>query len=65
MKPYQKRVVEEKKALDEKISRLVEFFNTPMCLETSEPELSRLDEQLTHMNKYSAVLGARIRAFDV
>ena len=41
----------------------VEFFNTPMCEKVDAEELARLDEQLSHMNQYSRVLGERIAAF--
>lgn len=64
MEPYQLRVVEEKEALDEKINRLARFLKSSTCSSTvDDEELARLDEQLSHMNQYSRVLGDRISHF--
>ncbi len=63
MLPHQERVVEEKKALDEKLAKLLAFFNTGMFAEQSEAEQSRLRNQARFMDGYSAVLGERIAAF--
>jgi len=63
MEPYQERVIEEKKSLDEKTQLLEKFLNTPMCEKVAGEELARMTEQLYHMRSYSKVLGERIEAF--
>jgi CHASE3 domain sensor protein len=62
MKPYQQRVVDEKKELDQKIEKLTSFLKEPQtkCL----IELERLQRQLVIMHQYSEVLGERIEHFN-
>lgn len=64
MMEYQQRVIEEKKALDDKLQRLDPFVasNTFKALSLSEQE--RLNRQLSLMQQYAAVLGERIAAFN-
>ena len=64
MKPHQQRVVEEKEELDEKRQRLVEFKNTDLFASLPWQEQERLNTQAHIMTMYSAVLGARIAAFE-
>lgn len=64
MQPHQQRVVDEKEALDEKLNKLVEFFETPIFAALPADEQSRLARQCEHMGKYSEVLGERIAAFE-
>lgn len=59
----QKRVIEEKKDLDEKLKRLINmdqtvFFNLP------SDEQGRLLDQLEVMKRYSEILADRIAHFD-
>lgn len=63
--PYQQRVVEEKQALDEKITRLAEFMTGEVFPRLSDVEQSRLRNQIRFMGGYSAVLEERIAAFTV
>lgn len=63
MKPHQQRVVDEKSALDEKISKLVAFMNSDASEVLSLTEEDDLEEQLEYMQKYSEVLGHRISKF--
>ena len=63
MKPHQQRVVDEKSALDEKISKLVEFMDSDASEVLSLNEEDDLEEQLEYMQKYSEVLGHRISKF--
>jgi len=64
MKPHQQRVVEEKEELDEKRQRLGEFKNTDLFAALPWQEQERLNTQAHIMTMYSAVLGARIAAFE-
>lgn len=61
LKPYQNRVVKEKKELDVKLQKLNAFLLTP---EGADPvELELLRRQLEAMTRYSTVLGERIARF--
>lgn len=64
MEPYQQRVVDEKKALDEKIANLSEFIQSSgvfSSLPTVEMQLLLKQEQ--QMREYSATLQERIALF--
>jgi hypothetical protein len=63
LQPHQQRVVAEKKALDEKMIALLQFFQTQVFAGLSEAERSRLRQQARFMDGYSAVLKERIEAF--
>jgi len=63
MKPHQQRVVDEKSALDEKISKLVAFMDSDASEVLSLTEEDDLEEQLGYMEKYSEVLERRISKF--
>jgi hypothetical protein len=63
MQPHQQRVVDEKKELDEKSSKLNAFFNTAIFDKLSSEEQDRMHRQYELMVQYSAVLGERIAAF--
>lgn len=64
MQPYQQRVIAEKQELDEKREKLGEFKNTIPFERLPWQEQERLNTQAHIMTMYSAVLGARIAAFD-
>jgi hypothetical protein len=61
LKPYQKRVVQEKKELDTKLKKLNEFMLAPGGVEPVELEL--LKRQLEAMTRYQTVLGERIARY--
>jgi len=63
MMDYQQRVIDEKRELDEKLGKLLAFFQQDMFLGLSEAERSRLRNQARFMDGYSAVLEERIAAF--
>ncbi len=64
LQPYQQRIVEEKKALDEKAVALSNFIGTnPSFDKLDSEEQERLRVQNDLMWQYSEVLGARIAAF--
>ena len=63
MQDYQQRVVDEKTALDEKISKLRVFIDSEIHQNLPEKERIRLGRQLFHMRRYSEILGERIDAF--
>jgi hypothetical protein len=63
LQPHQQRVITEKADLDEKLGKLLAFFQTPIFADLSEAERSRLRNQARYMDGYSAVLGERIAAF--
>ena len=61
--PHQQRVVTEKADLDERLGRLLAFFQTPSFEFMAETERSRLRNQARFMGGYSAALKERIAAF--
>jgi hypothetical protein len=64
--PHQERVIEEKKALDEKIGKLRTFLRSDPSnvLNTlGLAETDRMESQLSLMVKYSNVLAERIGNF--
>lgn len=61
MQDYQQRVVDEKIALDDKITKLEAFLAKKPVV--SKDDQIRLPDQLGHMRAYSGVLGQRIAAF--
>ena len=58
--PHQQRVVEEKAALDEKLAKLLAFFDTPTYAALATEDRLLLIAQHTHMRAYSDTLGTRI-----
>ena len=64
MAPFQERVVEEKRELDEKREKLYAFTQTEICHNLPFDERNRLARQLAVMSEYSTILGARIEAFN-
>ena len=63
LQPYQSRVVEEKRELDEKIDKLVKFHGSEAFIGLSSDERDRLTRQSDIMRSYSAILSERISAF--
>lgn len=63
MEPFQSRVVEEKRDLDEKIAKLETFIQEGTYQSLPSDERGRLAYQLSVMNEYSNVLAERINAF--
>ena len=63
MQDYQKRVVDEKAQLDEKLLKLDAFMVTEVARKLDAAEYERLYKQLQIMNQYSDILGERIKAF--
>ena len=61
MKGWQNRVISEKRELDTKISKLTLSLSV---LEIPYAERDRLQEQRTHMERYSKVLKDRINNFE-
>lgn len=64
MKEFQQRVVDEKAELDAKREKLGEFKNRTAFCSLPWQEQERLNTQAHLMTMYSAVLGARIAAFE-
>lgn len=60
-KAVMERVVEEKRALDEKIRKLDGFLNTPAYFGLSVGACARLKAQLCDMQNYSWTLESRIK----
>lgn len=66
MKPHERRVVQEKRELDERATKLSEFIGTSGVFPTlPADEQERLREQCEIMWQYSEILGKRIAAFPV
>jgi hypothetical protein len=63
MKPFQKRVIEEKAELDAKRDKLVDFFDTETFDDLWDDEKDRLILQKKAMDEYSRILGERIANF--
>lgn len=63
MEAYQLRVVEEKTALDEKRSKLVDFLMSDKFKELDKHSQALLSLQADAMNTYSAILSYRILSF--
>lgn len=63
MEAYQQRVIDEKKALDEKIEKLDAFLDTDLFRSLSPDDGSLLMNQQHHMKAYSQVLAQRIERF--
>ena len=63
LQPHQQRVVTEKAGLDERLGRLLAFFQTQTFEALPEAERSRLRNQARFMDGYSAALEERIEAF--
>ena len=61
--PHQQRVLTEKAELDEKLGKLLAFFQSPTFNSLSEVEQSRLRNQARFMDGYAAMLKERIEAF--
>ena len=61
MEDWQKRVVEERDQLKEKIDKLEKFLDAPNSLDAYNT--STLTEQKKHMVNYYVVLNARIGLF--
>ena len=63
MEDHQKRVIGEKKELDDKIGKLELFTKTIKFTTLYSMEQESLRCQLAYMGLYSAVLGRRISRF--
>lgn len=65
MEPYQERVIEEKKELDQKLLKLENFIfrSNGKWFDVAEDERLRMVKQYGYMSDYSRVLGERIAAF--
>lgn len=62
--PYQRRVVEEKRELDTRITALRAFLDSDTSDGVPSAEKSRLGRQLTAMMLYAETLDERIGAFE-
>lgn len=63
LKDFQKRILEEKIALDEKIQNLAKFLTEDVFKILSDFEKDRLYRQFRIMNEYSNILNERIINF--
>jgi len=64
MMDWQKRVVEEKRELDEKIGKLDKFLSDSMTVKIlSSQDMQLMIDQREHMGLYRYVLGKRIHGF--
>lgn len=63
MQPFQQRVVDEKAELDEKLVKLIAFFDMDLFASLPSDEQDRMKRQASAMTDYSVVLGERINAF--
>jgi hypothetical protein len=63
MQDFQQRVVDEKTALDEKLSKLDAFILTDRFNKLPNAEQDRMQRQQKAMTDYSTVLSERVSAF--
>ncbi len=63
LKPYQKRVIKERKKLLDKIIKLTDFINDVKFDNISSKDKDILLQQIGHMSLYSASLSKRIELF--
>ena len=63
MEDYQKRVVDEKAKLDERLEKLKEFQTTTKFGSIHVDEKNRLYRQEEVMTEYLKILGERIESF--
>jgi hypothetical protein len=61
--PHQRRVIDEKEALDVKIAALSKFLCSEISQVVSTDERDRLMRQSAAMTEYSSILGERIAEF--
>ena len=64
LQPFQARVVDEKKELDIKRDKLIEFLKGDLAKKLPAAEQERLSRQLSIMESYSGILSERIVTFD-
>lgn len=63
MQEFQKRVVDEKHGLDQKIKDLEAFIGTPTYKDIEHAQQFLLRRQLVAMHEYSSILAERIELF--
>jgi uncharacterized membrane protein YccC len=63
MQPHQQRVVNEAAELDDRLAKLLAFFDTPTFAALDTAERDRLHTQAGAMVAYSDALESRINAF--
>lgn len=63
MQPHQQRVLDEKSALDEKVTKLQAFLDGQVFQTLDSMDQRDLHEQFAHMCDYSATLARRIARF--
>lgn len=63
MAPHQQRVIDEREQLQERLTKLLAFFQTPAFAALDSAERVRMPVQARYMRGYSAVLAERIAAF--
>lgn len=61
MKDYLKRLIDEHKDLNEKISKLYDFLNSEKFSDVSEEEQVLLDSQYHAMQTYGFIIAERIK----
>ena len=65
MEDWQQRVIEEKEALDKKLTKLQEFLGkSAKCERLPSDDKVLLVQQEMAMRQYSDILGERVAAFD-
>ncbi len=63
MKPFEKRVQEERDALAKKLNALSQFLQGARAIEVSPRDIDLLREQETVMKRYVAILELRLSNF--
>lgn len=63
MTDYQQRVIDEKRELDLKLSKLVDFLSSKIFKDLPKEDKKLLKSQTAEMKKYSEILDKRIALF--
>lgn len=64
MEPYQERVIEERKELEERLIKLVAFIESAMFYDLQSDEKLRLQRQRDAMRLYLYILNERVKAWE-
>ena len=60
MSDFKKRLIEEKKALDEKIGKLISFLSCDAGEDIVQTQKTLLELQVGHMKNYASCINLRI-----
>lgn len=65
MDDFIQRVVDEKTELDDRLEKLLDFYDKPEFRALDVEMQKLMSEQITHMTEYSRVLHSRLLLLDI